>query len=75
MNLAIENLSLRLSGVPPGDGPRLARLVAEGLSRADAGGAYSVGTLTIHAGAQPGEGVERLAEKIVAAVAAEIGKR
>jgi len=75
MNIAIENLSLHLTGVQPASGPRLARLVAEGLSRADAGGAYSVGLLTVHAGAQPGESMERLAEKIVTAVAAEVGSR
>ena len=72
MNVSIDNLSLRLTGVPEADGARLANLVADGLARVDAAGAYSIGALTIHAGAQPGERMERLAEKIVHAVAAQI---
>ena len=75
MNVTIENLSLRLSGVPPADGARLANLIADGLARADAAGAYSIGALTIHASARPGERMERLAEKIVAEVATKSAAR
>lgn len=75
LNIAIDSLSLHLTGIAQDDGPRLARLVADGMARMDAAGAYSIGALTIHAGTQPGERLERLADKIVAAVAAEIENR
>jgi hypothetical protein len=74
-DVSIERLTLQLSHWPEGDARRLARLVAEGLAGATIGGGQDgyVASLAVTLQAPPGEGVERLAERVVADVLRQMG--
>ena len=66
MDLQLDRLTLRLAGVSPADGRRLATLVGHGLAAATApatGGTSDALSLAITA--RPGEPIERLAHRIV----------
>jgi hypothetical protein len=63
----IDRLVLRLSGVPEGDGQRLARLIAQGLGRAGSSiEAASHGqAMQMRVTPRTGAGVDDLAEQVV----------
>lgn len=68
MNLAVDRLTLRLSGRSSDDGQRLARLIGEGLAAAAPLAAVGqVPSLRLAVDVQAGEPLQQLANRIVAA--------
>lgn len=69
MNVDVDRLTLRLPGMTPADGRRLAQLVGEALASAPAAqGSGHVDSLRVTLDARPGEGLERLADRIAAGI-------
>ena len=70
----IERLALHLTGLTESESHRLALLVTEGLAAAGLPdrAVYRIGTVRIQAGAEPGTGVERLSQQIVADLVAQL---
>ena len=70
MNICVEHIRLRLSGISPDEGRRLAELVGHGLSTATAGsdGGHRQ-NLHVAIDARPGETLHATADRIAAAVA------
>jgi hypothetical protein len=63
--VAIDRLSLKLSGLSAGEGDRLARLIADGLARQQlTSSAQSVESMTINISSSGGN-LQRLSEQIV----------
>jgi hypothetical protein len=75
-DVSIGRLTLELSHRSEGDARRLAELVTEGLAAATIGGGnYGyVASLSVALHALPGEGVERLGERVVADMLRQIEK-
>jgi hypothetical protein len=68
MDLQIDRLALRLSGLPEADARRLALLVASSLAATDARGPSLTGRLRLDLSARAGEPLEALAQRIAAGV-------
>lgn len=67
MDLHIDRLAVRLAGLSEPDARRLARLVAESLSSADAPGmALPTDRLRLSVAPHPGESLESMAQRIAA---------
>jgi hypothetical protein len=65
----IDRLTLRLAGLAPADGKRLAQAVADALADARLAAATGdIGSLRVRLAARPGVPADRLAEEIVAEV-------
>jgi len=72
-DVSIERLTLQLSHWQEGDARRLARLVAGGLGGAAIGGEDGyLSSIAVTLQALPDEGVERLAERVVATVLRQV---
>ena len=66
----VDRLILRVGGIAPADGPRLARMIAGALASLDVpGGALSAPALRIQLAAQPGQPLERLSQRIAGQLA------
>lgn len=67
MNLHVDRLALRVSGISAGDGRRLARLVGERLAAVQApAAAGTTDAMHLTLDASPGEALESMAHRIVA---------
>jgi hypothetical protein len=66
-NLEIERLSLKLSGLSPGDGERLAQLVANALAQSPLAGDSNreMPAMNINLQSTAGSNLNRLSEQIV----------
>jgi hypothetical protein len=84
-SLQVDRLSLRLSGLSPEEGQRLARLIAERLGTgayvglrtgtlAGTGKRARVDSIQVQAAAQPGSDLDRLASQIAEQVLRELGR-
>ena len=73
MNLHIERLTLRVPGLSPGEGRRLAELVGRGLSTIPPGVA-GCDTLRLTVDARPGETLEAMADRITTGVTTSLGR-
>ncbi len=77
-DLAIDRLSLHLTGLPEQDGERLALLVADGLAaaplppRRPRQSQGQAGNVQVSADAHPGESVDQLGARLVAEILAAI---
>jgi hypothetical protein len=70
VNIRVEHIRLRLSGISPGEGRRLAELVGHGLSTATAGpGGGHRQNLRVAIDARPDETLHATADRIATAVA------
>ena len=67
MNLHVDRLTLRLAGISEADGRRLAQLVGERLASATPpAAAGTTDAMRVTVGAQRGEALESMAQRIVA---------
>ncbi len=68
--IAIDRLTLKLSGLSRGDGERLARLVANGLGQASlsGGAAKEVASMSISIRPEAGNNLNRLSDQIVSEI-------
>jgi len=73
MNLQIDRLALRLTGVSERDARRLAQLVVRSLARSPGHGAASTRSLRLDLSAPDGEPLESLADRIASRVASALG--
>lgn len=69
-DIAVERLSLRLSGVSPGEGERLARLIADGLGAANLPdrAPRQLETMNVAIRTDASAGVSRLSKEIVSEI-------
>jgi hypothetical protein len=75
IDLHVDRLTLRLTGISAGDGRRLAQLVAECLAAADTpGSTVTADRLRVGVTASPGEPLESTARRIAAAVVRALGR-
>jgi hypothetical protein len=74
MDLQIDRLALRLSGLSEADARRLAQLVASSLAAAGAPGGLMTDGLRLDLSARAGEPIEALAERIAAALASALAR-
>jgi hypothetical protein len=75
VNLHVDRLALRLAGISAADGRRLAELVGERLAAAPSpAGAADTGTMRLTVDAQPGEGLDSMAHRIVEALLRELAR-
>jgi hypothetical protein len=72
MDVHVDRLTLRVPGLSPAEGRRLAELVAGGLSRMPAG-AQAGDAIRIAVDARTGERVEALAARITARLMSSLG--
>ena len=73
MNIRVERIRLRVSGITREDGRRLAELIGHGLSTASAvGGGGHREDLHVSIDARPGEPLHATADRIAAAVAGSL---
>ena len=74
MDLYADRLALRLSGMSPDEGRRLARLVAEALASSGTPGNRDLGGLRLELTARSGESVEATARRIAAGLLGAIAR-
>jgi phosphate uptake regulator len=74
MNLRIDRLALRLTGVSDGDARRIAELVARCLAGARQRGAASTAAVHLDLAARDDERFESLAERIARRIASALEK-
>jgi hypothetical protein len=68
--IAIDRLTLKLSGLSQSDGERLARLVANGLGQASLSGAAAneVAAMSVNVQSDAGNNLNRLSDQIVSEI-------
>ena len=74
VEMNIERLALKLSGVSESDGQRLAQLIAEGLASTtiSSEGARRIDSLRVSAQANPDKNVDMLSKQIVAEIVRQL---